>query len=366
MTMIQQTRRRCEFRVMGSAAEVEVIDGTEDHLSRARRRLHFLEQRWSRFIESSDISRLNAAGGAPIEVDASTITLLEAMVHAHHATDGAFDPTVLPAVMRLGYAASRHDRTMRVDLSPSVADSGDLTSIQVVRGAEDGDGRPLGPSIARLPAGTALDAGGIGKGLAADLVAHELLRAGAAGAMVSIGGDMRVAGSGPNNGDWVIAIYADRASGATPTGAGNSTGTGTGTTSLRPSELPPARDIVDYVRLADGGVATSGTIHHQVDPSSNGRAAAQRDGAPLAQASIIGGSAMWAEVCATWAMVRGLDAVDHLERLSLGARLQFGDGVVVATPSWFRYSLSASGHSGNGDGNHITNTFGITGTGGAS
>lgn len=345
---------------MGSAAEVEVIDGTDDHLSRAQRRLHFLEQRWSRFIESSDISRLNAAGGAPIEVDASTITLLEAMVHAHHATDGAFDPTVLPAVMRLGYAASRHDRTMRVDLSPGVADSGDLTYIQVVRGAEDGDGRPLGPSIARLPAGTALDAGGIGKGLAADLVAHELLRAGAAGAMVSIGGDIRVAGSGPNNGDWVIAIYADRASGATPTGTGAGAGnsTGTGTTSLRPSELPPARDIVDYVRLADGGVATSGTIHHQVDPSSNGRAAAQRDGAPLAQASIIGGSAMWAEVCATWAMVRGLDVVDHLERLSLGARLQFGDGVVVATPSWFRYSMSNTGDSSNGDSHHSDGTGG--------
>ncbi|MFM7253483.1 MAG: FAD:protein FMN transferase [Ilumatobacteraceae bacterium] len=350
MTMIQQTRHRCEFRVMGSAAEIEVVDGSDDHLSRARRRLHFLEQRWSRFINSSDVSRLNAAGGAPVEVDASTITLLEAMVHAHHATGGAFDPTVLPAVMRLGYAASRHKRTMHVELRPGVTDAGDLTSIQVVRGAEDDAGRPLGTSIATLPAGTAIDAGGIGKGLAADLVAHELLRAGAAGAMVSIGGDLRVAGCGPNDGDWVIAIYADRAGGAT---------------SSRSSEMPPARDIVDYVRLADGGVATSGTIHHQVDPSSNERAAAQRDGAPLAQASIVGGSAMWAEVCATWAMVRGLDVIDHLERLSLGARLQFGDGAVAATPSWFRYSLSASGHSGNGDGNPITGTPGITGTGGA-
>lgn len=330
MTVIQTTRHRCEFRVMGSAAEVEVIDGSDDLLAVARRRLHFLEQRWSRFIDSSDISRLNAAAGEPVEIDAATVTLLEAMVHGHNATDGAFDPTVLRTVMHLGYSASRHDRTMRVDLAPSTQARGDLTSIEVVRGPEDDSGRALGPSIARLPAGTALDAGGIGKGLAADLVAGELLRAGAAGAMVSIGGDLRVAGCGPNDGDWVIAIYAD-----TATAAGSING--------RPADSPPAREIVDYVRLADGGVATSGTIHHQVDPAVGGRAAADRDGAPLVQASIVAGSAMWAEVCATWAMVHGLGAVDDLERLALGARLQFGDGTAVVTPSWLRYSLSASG-----------------------
>ena len=331
-TATQPTRHRCEFRVMGSAAEIEVIDGSDELLAVAERRLRFLEQRWSRFIDSSDISRLNAASGMPIEIDASTVTLLEAMVHGHYATDGAFDPTVLRTVMSLGYSTSRHDSTMRVDLDPTTQARGDLASIEVVRGPEDDDGRALGPSIARVPAGTALDAGGIGKGLAADLVAGELLRAGAAGAMVSIGGDLRVAGCGPNDGDWVIAIYADQSS-------------ATGSATSTPSDVPPARDIVDYVRLADGGVCTSGTIHHQVDPASAGRAVADRLGAPLTQASIVGGSAMWAEVCATWAMVRGLDAVDELERLAIGARLQFGDGTVVVSPSWLRYSMNVGGRS---------------------
>ncbi|MGA0894887.1 MAG: hypothetical protein ACO3S5_09705, partial [Ilumatobacteraceae bacterium] len=58
-TATQPTRHRCEFRVMGSAAEIEVIDGSDELLAVAERRLRFLEQRWSRFIDSSDISRLN-------------------------------------------------------------------------------------------------------------------------------------------------------------------------------------------------------------------------------------------------------------------------------------------------------------------
>ncbi len=42
-----------------------------------------------------------------------------------------------------------------------------------------------------LPSGVELDLGGIGKGLAADLVVDELLAAGAAGACVNVGGDLR-------------------------------------------------------------------------------------------------------------------------------------------------------------------------------
>ena len=45
-----------------------------------------------------------------------------------------------------------------------------------------------------LPAGVGFDAGGIGKGLAADLVAEQLVDAGATWVLVSLGGDLRVAG----------------------------------------------------------------------------------------------------------------------------------------------------------------------------
>ena len=100
-----------------------------------------------------------------------------------------------------------------------------------------------------LPAGVGFDPGGIGKGLAADIVTEELLAAGAAGALVSVGGDVRVRGESPSGPTWSLAI--DDAS----------------------------RDGVELLRLGlgDGAIATSsrlqrrwttraGEAHHLIDP----------------------------------------------------------------------------------------------------
>ena len=49
-----------------------------------------------------------------------------------------------------------------------------------------------------IPIGIGFDAGGIGKGLAADLVATELIAEGVGGVCVNIGGDLRVIGESPS------------------------------------------------------------------------------------------------------------------------------------------------------------------------
>jgi len=59
--------------------------------------------------------------------------------------------------------------------------------------------------LALIDSGIEFDSGGIGKGLGADMVATALVSAGADGAMVSLGGDVRVAGSWPDEG-WRIGI----------------------------------------------------------------------------------------------------------------------------------------------------------------
>lgn len=299
---------RAEFRVMGCGAEVEVVDGDDEMIRSAVRRLGRLEAVWSRFIPSSDVSRLNAAGGEPVEVDPVTIDLLAAMVDAHAATEGAFDPTLLVPLVGLGYLASRHDPSMSVAVPSGIAPRGAIDGVAVHRGASGAS------SWARLPVGTAIDAGGIGKGLAADLVVHGLLDAGAAGAMVSVGGDVRVAGVGPEAGDWQVAV------------SGGS-------------------EVVDVLRVGDGGIATSGTVHHQIDPLTGHEVAGIAGAAHLVQATVVAGSAAWAEAYATLAMVRGVDAVAMIERAGLAARLQFSDAAVVTTAAWSAFSI-ASAHVG--------------------
>ena len=179
--------RERTFHVMGSTARIVVVDGHAGDLHRADARLRRFEARWSRFVPESDLSRLNHAEGDPVPVAPETLVLLDHLVAAWRATAGAFDPTLLPALVAAGDAASRDDPAARTTLPPSARWPGDPDGITI-----DHDRRS-----ARLPVGTTVDAGGLGKGLAADLVVADLLAGGAAGALVSIGGDLRVAGRAP-------------------------------------------------------------------------------------------------------------------------------------------------------------------------
>jgi thiamine biosynthesis lipoprotein len=58
----------------------------------------------------------------------------------------------------------------------------------------------------RLADGLAIDLGGIGKGLAADIVADELIAAGANSAYVSLGGDIHAAGEPVDENGWRVPL----------------------------------------------------------------------------------------------------------------------------------------------------------------
>lgn len=305
--------RRVEFRAMGCAVRIELV-GDEEGLvtdSFVRRSIAQLENVWSRFLPDSDISRLNAAQGAPVSVHPATIDLLHAMVAGFAATEGCFDPTMLAPLVGLGYDASWSDPRAVTSLPGGIAWRGDMTGIAVDAAA----------SVAQLPSGTVLDAGGIGKGLAADRVVKGLIDAGVAGAMVSIGGDLRVAGVGPHDGAWIIGVGD----------AFDQTDS--------PSE-------VAQLALADAGVATSGTMrrawrdvagneaHHLLDPTT---------GRPLqgvAQATVVAGTAAWAEVYTKMLMMRGVVALEALNELGLGARVVVSDGVAHCNSVWSSLELA--------------------------
>jgi len=255
--------------VMGSRASVTVVSGDADALLAAQRRLSQLEQRWSRFLPFSDVGRLNAATGIWTAVHADTVLLVERAIEGWRATAGGFDPTVLAAVVGAGYVADLRTDTPRpgVPGPPGVGLSG--VSIDRVTGR------------IRLPPGSGFDPGGIGKGLAADLVAFEL-RHRSRGGCVNVGGDLRVWGNAPHGGRWRVEL-----SGMT-------------------------------VEIAGGGVATSGsgrrrwegdgqTLHHVID-SRTGRPTS----AGTAAVTVIASSAWLAECCATALMAIAPDVVPEV------------------------------------------------------
>lgn len=284
------------FRVMGCAAHVVTVDGTEGLLRLARHELETLERRWSRFISGSDVDRLNRLAGTAVEVHPDTLTLVSAAIELWNLTGHRCDPTVLPSLVAAGYRASRHDprRVTRMAADPR---SGPAP------GCEDID-LDVSAGTVRLPRGVAFDPGGVGKGLAADLVAGALLDAGAAGALVNVGGDLRVVGESPDGEGWYLEV----------------------------EDPYDPEGFVLRLSLGDGGLATSSTLtntweeggearHHLIDPRT-GRPSTS----PVVAASVVAGSAWLAEGYAKAALLAGPE--EGIELLEAGgvAGLVVSDG----------------------------------------
>jgi thiamine biosynthesis lipoprotein len=138
-----------------------------------------------------ELARLNArAGRGPVEVSADLAAALRAMQTLASATDGLFDPAVGPLVER--WRGPRAPVPVPV-ASPATRLASALT---------------LERRRAILLPGAALDAGGIGKGLALDAMAALLRRGGARAAFLDFGGSSHLAIGAPEPAasGWRVAI----------------------------------------------------------------------------------------------------------------------------------------------------------------
>jgi thiamine biosynthesis lipoprotein len=138
-----------------------------------------------------------------------------------------------------------------------------------------------------LPAGVRFDSGGIGKGLAADLVAQRLVDVGAMGALVNLGGDLRAIGAPPVSDGWVVGV-------ADP--------------------VDPNMELF-RIGLRAGAVATtsslkrrwmttSGETHHLIDPATGQPAVSDVVGV-----TVVAQEAWWAEAVTKALFIRGPDAL---------------------------------------------------------
>jgi thiamine biosynthesis lipoprotein len=184
---------------MGSGAHVLLGDAPDGAADWAVDELERLEQCWSRFRTDSELSRLNANPGAWCEVSAPMLLALQCAQELHVATSGIFDPTVIDALERAGY-----DRTFELvhDSDDPVPATARVPGFGAVEIDEE-------QSRVRVPIGTRIDLGGLGKGLAADLIARGLVERGARSALVNLGGDIRARGETPEDG-WRIPVEDPR------------------------------------------------------------------------------------------------------------------------------------------------------------
>ncbi|HXW87395.1 MAG TPA: FAD:protein FMN transferase [Streptosporangiaceae bacterium] len=263
----------------------------------------------NRFRPDSELSRLNAAGGRSMPVSQTLADLLAAALRAARITGGDVDPTCGSALLALGYdrdfpqvqAAARG-----AGVAPAAAAVGPVPGWRCVH---------LDRSSHRvmITGGARLDLGATAKAWAADRCADQIAARLGCGVLVSLGGDVAVAGPPPPGG-WRIRVTDDQAA---------------------PASVPG-----QTVSIGSGGLATSSTtirswalghrrVHHIIDPATGGPAVSC-----WRTVSVAAGTCTDANIASTAAIIRGPAAPGWLHDLGLPARLVRHDGSTVTTAGW--------------------------------
>jgi thiamine biosynthesis lipoprotein len=256
----------------------------------------------SRFRADSEIRSLT---GGQHQVSPLLAEAIAVALRAARLTDGDVDPTVGAAMSAIGYDRD-FERIERI--GPPV-----VLTVRAVPGWREIhlEGQSL-----TMPEGIQLDLGATAKAWAADRSSARITRRLGCGVLVSLGGDIAVAGPAPDGG-WRIRVQ-------------DVTG---------PPEEPPAGPYAQ-IAIRDGGLATSSTaarrwqrggdvLHHILDP---------RTGLPAEPVwrtvSVAAATCADANAASTAAVIRGRPSLGWLASLGLPARLVDATGVVFTVAGW--------------------------------
>jgi thiamine biosynthesis lipoprotein len=306
------------FPCFGGTCAVHVggdgpLGAPADAGAHARRRLREWHDRFTRFDPASELSRLNADPRERVPVRRELALLAAAVADAARWTRGLVDGTLVGEIEAAGYRTDLR-RPVPLPLALRLA-----PARRAAAGREPGPWRELAVDLEQgmvlRPPGLAIDSGGLGKGLFADLLFEQL--AGHASVALACAGDVRLGGSA-------------------------------GLRRPVPVEDPFGGAPVHTLVLRAGGVATSGiarrswlddagrVAHHLLDPST-GRPAFTG----IVQATAVAPTALEAEVRAKAALLSG--PAGAAAWLPHGGVLVFDDGRHAVVPA--RDTLDAWGET---------------------
>lgn len=192
-------------KTMGTTYTVKYVnvDGAASKLSPSQIKdkidnlLVEINQLMSTYIPDSELSLLNQApADVAFPISPATDYVIQEALRLHNKSQGMLDITVGPLVNLWGFGP-----TLRADKIPTQAQLAKTRAYIGVDKFNLSNGE-----IVKLHPKVYIDLSTIAKGYAVDEIAALLLIEGLANYLVEIGGEMRVAGTKPNNEKWLIAI----------------------------------------------------------------------------------------------------------------------------------------------------------------
>jgi FAD:protein FMN transferase len=294
-----------DLAALGSTALLWTTDDAAlaDATAELVRELEAVDRACSRFRDDSELVQLNRAEGKPFAGGPYLVEAVQVALRAAAATGGLVDPTIGRGLRLVGY-----DRTFTII---GRRNKGTVRFVPAAgwRLVELDEGHR---SI-RIPAGVELDLGATAKALAADRAAVAAAERTGAGILVSLGGDIAIAGPAPTGG-WPVRIADDHRAALEGPGP--------------------------VVGLESGGLATSSVtvrrwrvgeheLHHILDPRTG------RPAAPCWRTvSVAAASCVDANIASTAAVLLGEAAPAWLAERHLPARLVSDSGEIVTIGGW--------------------------------
>jgi thiamine biosynthesis lipoprotein len=255
------------------------------------------EKRFSRFVESSELSDFNKTAGQKFVTTREFKDLLIKSKEMSKLTNGIFNPFILPILQKVGYLGSW----------PNVAKGSRLLDFHQ-RELHDYNELKISNHWALIPKHSAIDFGGIGKGYLLDKIIAEI-PSDIDNYWISLGGDIIFRGVDVNHNNWPIFIADAKDT----------------------SKNIASVDINDQNRSM--AIATSGTIkrkgdhwNHLINPTT--QFSVKTD---IIAASVLAVSGTLADVMAKYIVIKGSGVIDRLisDKIIIGALVQTASSVKI-------------------------------------
>ena len=295
--------QRIDFQAMGTSFFCILVGANEEICDAVYALANELESKWSRFVPDSEVMVLNNNPDSMHLVSDATLRLVSEMKLGFELTQGLYSANILSDLIDLGFATSRANPENVTLWSANSKTSADLSDVVI----------DLDTKSVSVPKGVALDAGGIGKGLAADLMSDYAMQLGAMGVAVFAGGDVAVKGMAQDAAGWKVNI----------------------------SDPNEVENFIDTISLSRGGLATSspmgwkiGSSHHIIDPRTHRSSVSD-----VLQATVIAQNASQAEVLSKMCVILGAQkGISQIDSLGAAALIVDDTNQVHTSENWKIYS----------------------------
>jgi len=295
--------QRIDFQAMGTSFFCILVGANEEICDAIYALANELESKWSRFVPDSEVMVLNNNPDSMHLVSDATLRLVSEMKLGFELTQGLYSANILSDLIDLGFATSRANPENVTLWSANSKTSADLSDVVI----------DLDTKSVSVPKGVALDAGGIGKGLAADLMSDYAMQLGAMGVAVFAGGDVAVKGMAQDAAGWKVNI----------------------------SDPNEVENFIDTISLSRGGLATSspmgwkiGSSHHIIDPRTH-----RSSDSDVLQATVIAQNASQAEVLSKMCVILGAqEGISQIDSLGAAALIVDDTNQVHTSENWKIYS----------------------------